>query len=140
MKSHWIALAAAALCALATPLHAHHGVAAYDMTTLTSVTGTVREFDWSNPHATIYIEAPDDKGAVRKWEVETNSPNLLNRAGWTRDTVKPGMQMTIFGFKGKDGQPFRLRIAKLLRRINADIKFSFFENICTHNLDSIVPF
>ncbi len=103
MKSHWIALAAAALCALATPLHAHHGVAAYDMTTLTSVTGTVREFDWSNPHATIYIEAPDDKGAVRKWEVETNSPNLLNRAGWTRDTVKPGMQMTIFGFKGKDG-------------------------------------
>ena len=43
MKSHWIALAAAALCAQATPLHAHHGVAAYDMTTLTSVTGTVRE-------------------------------------------------------------------------------------------------
>ena len=103
MRTLVIAFAAAGLCALAPPLHAHHGVAAYDMTILTSLKGTVREFDWSNPHATIYIEAPDDKGALRKWEVETNSPNLLNRAGWTRDTVKPGAQMTIFGFKGKDG-------------------------------------
>jgi len=111
MKTHWIATTA--LCALATPLHAHHGVAAYDMTTLASLNGTVREFDWSNPHATIYIDAPDDKGAMRKWEVETNSPNLLNRAGWTRDTVKPGTQMTIFGFKGKDGAA-TMRLEKIV--------------------------
>jgi hypothetical protein len=113
MKMRWIAALAACQLFATAPLHAHHGVAAYDMTNLTSLKGTVREFEWANPHATIHIDAPDDKGVMRKWEVETNSPNLLNRAGWTRDTVKPGAQMTVFGFKGKDNAP-TMRMEKIV--------------------------
>ena len=113
MKMRWIAALAAGATLCAAPLHAHHGVAAYDMTVMTSLKGTVREFDWANPHATIWFDAPDDKGAMRKWEVETNSPNLLNRAGWTRDTVKPGAQMTIHGYKGKNDAP-TMRLEKIV--------------------------
>lgn len=101
--------AAAGLFMLTSPLFAHHGTAAYDMTTLTSIKGTVREFDWANPHATIVLEVKDEKGGVRKWEVETNSPNLLYRAGWRKETIKPGSDMTIFGYGGKGGSSiFRL--------------------------------
>jgi hypothetical protein len=82
---------------------AHHGTAAYEMANPTSIKGKVVEFEWANPHATIVFEAKDEKGAVRKLEVETNSPNLLHRAGWTKQTIKPGQEMTIFGFRGKDG-------------------------------------
>jgi hypothetical protein len=113
MKCPLLAAAFVLQCACAAPLHAHHGVAAYDMTTPSILKGTVREFDWSNPHATIHIDAPDDKGVMRKWEVETNSPNLLNRAGWNKETIKPGAQMAIHGFKGKDNAP-TMRMEKIV--------------------------
>ena len=111
MKSKLLAFcaAAASLLMFSGPLFAHHGTAAFEMTTLTSIKGTVTEFDWANPHATIVLEEKDEKGSVRKWDVETNSPNLLYRAGWTKQTIKPGSQMTIFGYRGKDGASiFRL--------------------------------
>ncbi len=108
-----IAAAAAFLLAPAMPLHAHHGVAAYDMANMSTLKGVVREFEWANPHATIWFDAPDDKGAMRKWEIETNSPNLLNRAGWTRDTIKPGTPMAIHGFKGKNDAP-TMRLEKIV--------------------------
>ena len=102
-------IAIAVLLLVSCMASAHHGTAAFEMTSLTSIKGTVTEFDWANPHATIVLEAKDEKGAVRKWEVETNSPNLLHRAGWTKQTIKPGSEMTIYGYRGKDGASiFRL--------------------------------
>ena len=101
--------AAAGVLVVTNPTFAHHGTAAFEMSKLTSIKGTVTEFDWANPHATIFLEGKDEKGNVRKWEVETNSPNLLYRAGWRKDTIKPGTQMTLFGYRGKDGAAiFRL--------------------------------
>jgi len=92
----WVLLASAAF--------AHHSTAEYDMTSLTSVKGTVTKFEWANPHAYIYIEAKDDKGATISWTAELASIGMLARVNWKRDTVKPGDEITIVGNRAKDGR------------------------------------
>jgi hypothetical protein len=92
----WILLAGAAL--------AHHSTAEYDMASVTSVKGTVTKFEWTNPHAYIYIETKDDKGATIAWTAELASLGMLSRVNWKRDTVKPGDEITIVGNRAKDGR------------------------------------
>jgi Family of unknown function (DUF6152) len=92
----WVLLAGRAL--------AHHSTAEYDMTALTTVKGTVTKFEWANPHAYIYIEAKDDKGAAIAWTAELASIGMLARVNWKRDTVKPGDEITIVGNRAKDGR------------------------------------
>jgi hypothetical protein len=58
---------ATCLVLLASPLPAHHSTAEYEMTALSNIKGTVTKFEWSNPHAYIYIQAKDEKGAVVEW-------------------------------------------------------------------------
>ena len=84
-----------ALMAAAAPLFAHHGTnASYDMDKTITVTGTVTEFVWSNPHCQLYLDVKDADGKVVSWGAETNSPGNLKAAGWTRDIVKPGDKVT----------------------------------------------
>jgi len=85
------------------PVFAHHSTAEYDMTALTSVKGTVTQFEWSNPHAYIYIEVKDDKGKAAKWTAELASLGMLARVNWKRDTVKPGDEITIIGNRTRSG-------------------------------------
>ncbi len=66
--------------------------------------GTVTKFEWSNPHAYIYIETKDDKGAVIEWTGELASLGMLARVNWKRDTVKPGDAITMYGNRAKDGR------------------------------------
>ena len=82
---------------------AHHGTAAYDMTKLITVKGMVTQFAWSNPHAEIHLDVKNDSGAVQAWVVETNSPNVLARAGWSKSTFKLGDVITVLGYRAKDG-------------------------------------
>jgi hypothetical protein len=82
---------------------AHHGTANYDMTKLVTIKGTVTDFQFINPHVEIFIDVKDDKGNVQKWQAETNSPNLLHRAGWTKDSLKRGDVITASGNRAKDG-------------------------------------
>jgi hypothetical protein len=89
---------------LAEPIYAHHSTAEYDMAASTSVKGTVTKFEWSNPHAYIYIDVKDDKGGVTQWTAEMASLGMLARVNWKRDTVKPGDEITIYGNKAKDGR------------------------------------
>jgi hypothetical protein len=96
--------------ACAGQLLAHHGSSNYDMSKTVSVKGSVTEFSFINPHSAIYLEAKDDKGNAQKWLVEADSPNNLARNGWTRDSIKPGDQVTIVGNPLKDGSKvMRLR-------------------------------
>ena len=95
---------AAGLILAASPAFAHHSIAEYDMTALTSIKGTVTKFEWSNPHAYIYIQAKDDKGAVVEWTAEMASLGMLSRVNWKRDTIKPGDEITIYGNRAKDGR------------------------------------
>ena len=95
---------AAGLILFSTPVFAHHSTSEYDMTAVTSIKGTVTKFEWSNPHAYIYIQAKDDKGAVVEWTAEMASLGMLSRVNWKRDTVKPGDEITIYGNRAKDGR------------------------------------
>jgi hypothetical protein len=97
------ALAAGAIL-LSRPVLAHHSTAEYDMTAVTPIKGTVTKFEWSNPHAYIYIETKDDKGNTVEWTGELASLGMLSRVNWKRDTVKPGDAITMYGNRAKDGR------------------------------------
>jgi hypothetical protein len=84
---------------------AHHGNSAYDETARVPVKGTVTEFVWTNPHSQIYMDVKEKDGNVRHWAIETNSPGILTRAGWTRRSVRPGDEVTIILCPAKNGAP-----------------------------------
>ena len=98
-------VAAAALLLVNIPLCAHHGNASYDADNPVTIKGTVTEFAWTNPHVQIYLDVKDDKGKVVRWSVETYSPGKLVRAGWTKDSVKAGDQVSITLIPAKSGAP-----------------------------------
>ena len=91
------------LLAASGPMFGHHGTSAYDTTKLTTVQGTVTDFQFNNPHVMISVESKDDKGKIEMWTSEANSPNVLTRHGWDRDIIKKGDQITIIGYRPKNG-------------------------------------
>ena len=95
MKFRFIALLVA--LAVAAPTFAHHSTAMYDMQNPVTVTGVVKRFEWTNPHAFVFLEVKDQKGNVVEWEVEMMSLNHLRGYGWTRSTVKPGEMISCTG-------------------------------------------
>ena len=95
------------------PALAHHSTAEYDMTALTSVKGTVTQFEWTNPHAYIHIDVKDDKGNMVEWTAELASLGMLSRVNWKRDTVKPGDEITIYGNRAKNGKTL-MRLDKIV--------------------------
>jgi len=80
---------------------AHHGTASFDRTKVTMLRGTVTEFIWANPHGGIDFEVKDSKGSVEKWMGFLTSPNWLARAGWTKNSLKPGDEILISGNPSK---------------------------------------
>jgi hypothetical protein len=91
------------LLSFACPVFAHHSTAMYDMANAVTVTGTVKRFEWTNPHAFIFIDVKDDKGNTVEWEIELMSLNHLRSYGWVRDTVKAGDQISCTGGRAKSG-------------------------------------
>ena len=82
---------------------AHHSTAMYDMANPVTVSGTVTRFEWTNPHAFVYVNVKDDAGKTVEWEVEMMSLNHLRGYGWTHSTVKPGDPITCTGGAAKSG-------------------------------------
>ena len=93
------AASALAAGALSGPAQAHHSFAMFDQTRQVTVTGTVKEFQWTNPHA--FIEVIDASGKL--WSVELNSPNNLIRQGWKRTAMKPGDKVSVIINPLRDG-------------------------------------
>jgi hypothetical protein len=87
------------------PSPAHHGNSAYDEQARVPVKGVVTEFVWTNPHSQIYMDVKDKDGKVVRWGIETNSPGILTRVGWTRRSLKPGDEVTIILCPAKNGAP-----------------------------------
>src|ERR1700692_1895029 len=88
------------------PVMAHHGTSNYATTAQTiTLTGTVTEFVWSNPHVYLLFDVKDDKGTVVHWAGEMNSPGVLKNAGWTKNTLKAGDQVTVTLRPNKFGTP-----------------------------------
>src|SRR5579864_9409196 len=97
-----------ALASATTPLFAHHSTAMYDMAAPITVTGVVTRFEWTNPHAFIYLNVKDEKGNVQEWAIEMMSLNHLKSYGWARDLVKPGDVISCTGGRAKNGLPTML--------------------------------
>ena len=87
------------------PLFAHHSMAGFDRTKTVSLTGTVKQFKWANPHAWIEMEIPDAKGGTTTWNVEMTSPAVLIRAGWKSSVIKPGDKVTVQAHPQITGEP-----------------------------------
>lgn len=102
-------------------ISAHHGSSNYDLSKPTSVKGTITKFEFINPHSAIHLEAKDDKGNAEEWLIEADSPNNLGRAGWTRDSLKAGDQVTVVGNRLKDGSKV-LRLQKIIFADGKELK------------------
>ena len=95
---------------------AHHSSVMFDKDKEVSLKGTVKEFVFVNPHVSILISVPDEKGIVTDWTFEAASTQGMVRAGWRKSTLKPGDSVTIFGRPLHDGRPG----AQLVRAIHSD--------------------
>lgn len=85
------------------PALAHHSFAAeYDASKQISVTGAVTKFEWMNPHARFYLDVKNADGTVTNWNFELGPVNILARNGWTKNSLKVGDQVSVFGNPAKD--------------------------------------
>ena len=99
----FVGVAALAVC---VPLFAHHGNASYDVTKKPTVKGVVTEYIWANPHVYVKFDAKGENGEVVHWQVEASNPPDQTRAGWTKNTFKPGDEVEItMGSVARNGQP-----------------------------------
>ncbi len=105
MSTHrFLALAAsAALVAAAAPALAHHSTAMFDFAKTIEITGTVQDFQWTNPHTwtNVAVEGGDSAGV---YGLEGMSPSYLARNGWTKRTLNPGDKLTFAVHPLKDGR------------------------------------
>ena len=101
------------LLATASTGSAHHGVSDYDTNTVVSWKVTVTDFQFVNPHSLLDFTRKVDDGKTEEWQGELQSPSMLSRRGnWTRETVKGGDQITVFGCPARNGSK-----TMLLRKI-----------------------
>jgi hypothetical protein len=82
-----------------------HSFAQFDMEKTTTITGSVKEFQWTNPHSWIQVMVTDDKGSEVEWSIEMAAPTNLMRQGWKPKTLKPGDKITIVTHPLRDGRP-----------------------------------
>lgn len=106
MRNLRLALACISLFAMsAISAFAHHGTAGYDLDKVITVTGTVEEFDWSNPHAVVHISAKNDKGEPESWTIELGAPGIMARSGWSKNSMKAGDAVVAETHPAKNGVP-----------------------------------
>jgi hypothetical protein len=96
---------AAGLLAAAAPAAAHHSFAMFDFSKTVTLKGTVKEFQWTNPHVVLWIETdPSGANGPQTWSAELTSPGNLTRNGWSRRSLKPGDRIELELNPLRDGQ------------------------------------
>lgn len=93
-----------AACLVFTSASAHHSGAAVDLTRTITVTGTVKEFVWANPHCWLYVLTPNDQGNVDEWALEGQAVMGMARTGLRSKTLKPGDKVEVTIAPRKDGK------------------------------------
>lgn len=97
---------AVGLLVASRPVRAHHGAAnLYDMSKTVMLKGTITKFDWTNPHNQIFFDVTDAKGTVVHWVTATEPPQVMIERGWTRRSLKPGDQVTLYIYAATNGAP-----------------------------------
>lgn len=106
MRLAIVASAALGLVAMApsAPL-AHHSMSMFDQNEVITVAGTVREFQWANPHAYIQLQAPTPSGGTQEWSLEMGSPMYLYARGWRPRTLRPGTEVRVRINPLRSGRP-----------------------------------
>jgi Family of unknown function (DUF6152) len=102
MKLRTIGLAGIAVTMFAVPVLAHHSFAMFDAEKNVSLQGTIKEFQWTNPHAWILVNV-DKQGTAEQWAIEMNGPSGLARDGWRPKNLTPGMPVTLMIHPLRDG-------------------------------------
>jgi hypothetical protein len=102
MKIKLLGLAGIAVAMYAIPAVAHHSFAMFDAEKEMTLQGTVKDFQWTNPHAWIMLSV-DKQGEPEQWAVEMGGPNNLARQGWQSQTLRPGMPVTLVIHPLRDG-------------------------------------
>jgi hypothetical protein len=103
MRYKSFAFAAGLLITGSIPAMAHHSFAMFDNAKTQTIDGTVKEFEWVNPHSWLHIMAVSDSGAPEEWAFEMGSPGQLTTQGWKKDTVKVGDKVSVSFHPMKDG-------------------------------------
>jgi hypothetical protein len=104
-KKFGIAVAAALVAAVTTQAVAHHSGAMFDDKKEVTVSGTVKEFQYTNPHSWLLVDVKDKSGKVTTWGFEAEGPSTLTRAGIRKSDFAPGTPLTITGHPMRDGRP-----------------------------------
>jgi len=90
--------------ALSGKADAHHAFSTeFDASHPVTLRGTITTVEWINPHAFIHLDVKRDDGTVEKWMIEAGSPNTLVRRGMTRDSIAPGTEVVVFGYRHRNG-------------------------------------
>jgi hypothetical protein len=100
------ALAVAGVATLAVyliPAVAHHSFAMFDAEKTVTLQGSVKEFQWTNPHAWIMLNVSSEQGQANVWAIELNGPSGLARDGWKPKTLTPGMNVSVTIHPLRDG-------------------------------------
>ena len=90
--------------AMLAALAAHHSPIMFDRAVTKTLVGTVVEFAWTNPHSSITLDVPNEKGGADRWGVELGSPQSMVRNGWRSSTLKPGDKVTVVVNPLKSGE------------------------------------
>ncbi len=109
-----IAASLALTFAIGATLVAHHSPVMFDRTVTRTLVGSVVEFAWTNPHASIQLDVPRDGGGTERWGVELGSPNSMVKNGWRSSSLKPGDTVTVVVNPLKSGEPGGIFVSVVL--------------------------
>jgi hypothetical protein len=98
-------IAAVVLCSFLTvpAVFGHHAGSNYDRDHEITLTGTVTQYEFANPHVSVHFDVKDEKGVVSHWTAQAGPPGRVFREGWGRDSLKPGDTVKVTGLPSKDG-------------------------------------
>jgi hypothetical protein len=108
------------------PAAAHHSFAVFfdNEAGIVSVRGVVTEFSFRNPHGLIRLQVKEKSGETVEWKAETNSPSILERRGWKKDSLKAGDEIILEGWKARDGSHY-MRMRKVTKADGTPIGIPF---------------
>jgi hypothetical protein len=114
MKTNWFySLALAGILFASAAVFAHHAEVVYDNSRTIELKGTVTEFRWTNPHASIHFNVKNAQGADEEWIAEMGPLGGLVRGGWNKTTIKAGDEIEMESYPHKDGL-HRIRFIRLV--------------------------
>jgi hypothetical protein len=105
MRKQFLLLALFLLLVTAIPIKAHHSAAMYDHEKDVTIDGTVKEWQWTNPHVFLQVLVTDSKGVTTEWSIEGGAATNMKRAGWERTAFNFGDKVSVVFHPLKSGAP-----------------------------------